>query len=185
MNLSIINGNMQQLIMESVENETSIMALFHDGKLLILKRGSTAPWMPNKWSLVGGGVDEGESPSEAIVRETFEETGAIVTELKHVGTIYFIWDENWAKTEKQKKRYKYFKGEEMHLFIGRFKEFKELTKKGEDYWEEPKLMNIQQAIDFINKTRPFSKDMQEYRENQLKFLKFFLKALIKLVKIKR
>ena len=31
--------------------------------------------MPNKWSLVGGVVDSGEEPKEAIIRECFEEIG--------------------------------------------------------------------------------------------------------------
>ncbi len=31
--------------------------------------------MPNKWALVGGGVDEGEEPIEAVEREIKEETG--------------------------------------------------------------------------------------------------------------
>lgn len=63
--------------MESKEYESSIMALFYDGKLLILKRGSTAPWMPNKWSLVGGEIDEGESAVQAAKRECQEEVGLL------------------------------------------------------------------------------------------------------------
>jgi 8-oxo-dGTP pyrophosphatase MutT (NUDIX family) len=54
---------------------TSVIGLFNKGKILILQRGSTANWMPNKWSIVGGVVDEGENPKEAIIRECFEEVG--------------------------------------------------------------------------------------------------------------
>lgn len=50
------------------------MVLFNDNKVLILKRGESAPWCPNLWSLAGGMVDEGETPLEAILREVYEET---------------------------------------------------------------------------------------------------------------
>lgn len=38
------------------------------------------------WNLPGGGLEEGESPEEAVHRETFEETGYGVDIIKHVGT---------------------------------------------------------------------------------------------------
>lgn len=44
-------------------------------KVLLLKRGAGAPWEPNKWSLVGGKVEQGETPEDGARRETFEETG--------------------------------------------------------------------------------------------------------------
>lgn len=47
----------------------------NDNKILLLKRGEKAPWMPNKWSLVGGKIDKNESPEVACKREILEETG--------------------------------------------------------------------------------------------------------------
>jgi 8-oxo-dGTP diphosphatase len=44
------------------------------GELLLLKRKDTDGWMPGKWALVGGGVNEGENPEEALTREVKEET---------------------------------------------------------------------------------------------------------------
>lgn len=51
-------------------------------RILLLKR-STFPdqWQPSKWSLVGGGVEEGEDPLEGCRREVKEETGLIVDPL--------------------------------------------------------------------------------------------------------
>jgi 8-oxo-dGTP pyrophosphatase MutT (NUDIX family) len=54
---------------------TSVIGLMNDNKVLILQRGSTANWMPNKWSVVGGVIEEGEVPLEAIIRECEEEIG--------------------------------------------------------------------------------------------------------------
>ena len=47
-----------------------------DNKILLLKR-SDAPkiWMPKKWALVGGAIEKGESPQQAVEREILEETG--------------------------------------------------------------------------------------------------------------
>ena len=50
--------------------------------ILILKRGETAPWMPNKWNLPGGIVDAGENENQAAIRETFEETNLEIINLK-------------------------------------------------------------------------------------------------------
>jgi len=47
-----------------------------DNKILLLKRADDGKmWMPNKWSLVGGGIEKGETPQKAIEREISEETG--------------------------------------------------------------------------------------------------------------
>ena len=47
----------------------------NDNKILLLKRGKGAPWMPSKWSLVGGKIDKKETPLQAVEREIMEETG--------------------------------------------------------------------------------------------------------------
>jgi len=46
-----------------------------DNKILLLKRGEKASWMPSKWSLVGGGIEKNETPQQAVEREIEEETG--------------------------------------------------------------------------------------------------------------
>lgn len=55
--------------------------LFRDNKLLVIKRDKFG----KKYNvLVGGGVEMGESPEEALVREAVEETGLKITEFRLV-----------------------------------------------------------------------------------------------------
>jgi len=121
----------------------------------------------------GGGVDEHEYPEKALIREAYEEAGVIIEgKLKKIGLVHFIWDKDWAKTEKQKQRYNQFKGEEMHFFTGKVKSLVE--PKGDSHeagWKGERAMPIDKAIKLIESGKPFSKDIKEYREFQLKALK--------------
>jgi 8-oxo-dGTP diphosphatase len=51
------------------------------GWVLLQERDEHAPVEPNKWCLVGGGVEEGESPETAAYRELEEETGIVCDDL--------------------------------------------------------------------------------------------------------
>jgi len=54
----------------------SAQALVYYGpKVLLVKRGPTAPWAPNLWGLPGGHIEPGETPAAAVVRELSEEVG--------------------------------------------------------------------------------------------------------------
>lgn len=121
----------------------------------------------------GGGVDNEETPEAAIKRETLEETGAIIENLQKTGVIRILWGPTWAKTEKQRKRYLEFQGDEMHLFIGKVAKLaKPLGDKDnkEAGWSGKRLMSVDKTIKLINAQRPFSEDIKEYREKQLKIL---------------
>jgi len=47
--------------------------LNYSGKILLVKRSSDRAIFPNLWSIVGGHIEEEESPKECLVREIFEE----------------------------------------------------------------------------------------------------------------
>jgi len=60
---------------ELIKNAIAVI-VNNDNKFLLLKRSSEPKqWMPNKWGLVGGGIEKGENPQQAVEREIKEETG--------------------------------------------------------------------------------------------------------------
>lgn len=121
----------------------------------------------------GGGVEEGEDIEEALKREVFEEAGAIVNDLKEVGVIKTIWPLDWAKNEKQRKRFEKYKGDETHIFIGKVKELTTPPGDSEEKgWDTDKrLMKISDAIEIIENYKPFPKELEEYYNFKLKILK--------------
>ena len=53
---------------------SSIVIYFDGKKVLLLKRKDNVPY-GGKWGFPGGGAEKGETPEEAAIRETTEETG--------------------------------------------------------------------------------------------------------------
>ena len=51
-----------------------VVVLNDDKKVLLLKRSVSSNWMPEKWAIPGGHIEKGESPKDAALRETKEET---------------------------------------------------------------------------------------------------------------
>lgn len=60
---------------------------------VLLTRGSAPPHL-GTWTLPGGGVDHGESPADAVVREVREETGLWAT----LGELLGVHDEHFTGT---------------------------------------------------------------------------------------
>jgi 8-oxo-dGTP pyrophosphatase MutT (NUDIX family) len=57
----------------------NVVLFNNDKRFLLLKRSSYPDqWQPNKWCMVGGGVEEGEEPIDAAKRELKEETGLVI-----------------------------------------------------------------------------------------------------------
>ena len=64
--------------------EIALAALVSDGKLLLGHRHPARRWYPDCWDLVGGHIEVGESPEQAVRRECREEIDVDVTQLQPV-----------------------------------------------------------------------------------------------------
>ena len=63
------------LFEERVIRNVSLAVLLWDDKVLIVKRSDNERSNPGKWGFPGGGIDHGETPLEAVIRECEEEIG--------------------------------------------------------------------------------------------------------------
>jgi len=62
----------------------AVVILNENNELLLLKRSMKSGWMPGKWGLPGGKLESGETTEDAAIRETKEETGLTVRDLKYL-----------------------------------------------------------------------------------------------------
>ncbi len=56
----------------------AVASLVRDGQVLLAHRHPSRRWYPDCWDLVGGHVETGESPHQAVTRECLEELGVHV-----------------------------------------------------------------------------------------------------------
>jgi 8-oxo-dGTP pyrophosphatase MutT (NUDIX family) len=87
--------------------EASVVAIYAEtlDAYLILRRSSTKEHYPSYWDIPGGGVQEGESPEWAGVRELIEEVGFCPPKLQPLITREVVRDDGalirvhiwWAK----------------------------------------------------------------------------------------
>lgn len=56
--------------------DVAVILLYNkENKILFQHRTDDAPSLPGCWAFFGGGIEDGETPEEGIVRETKEELG--------------------------------------------------------------------------------------------------------------
>lgn len=103
---------------------TTLVYVERDGQYLMLHRVKKEQDINRgKWIGVGGKCEEGESPEECAVRETFEETGLTLTDPQYRGVVTFVSDR--------------YEGEYMHLFTAdKFTGTLKECSEGELVWVE-------------------------------------------------
>ena len=71
-----------------------------DGRIFFQMRSPARKLFPNTWDIVGGHLEEGETPEQAMRREVFEETGWTVAEiLATVGEVTYLGDDGIERFE--------------------------------------------------------------------------------------
>jgi 8-oxo-dGTP pyrophosphatase MutT (NUDIX family) len=58
-----------------MQKTATVAVIDNNKKLLIVRRGKTAPWMPGRYCLPGGHTEPNENNIDAASRELLEETG--------------------------------------------------------------------------------------------------------------
>jgi mutator protein MutT len=76
----------------SIQESVCCIVVNQKNQVLVLQRGSTAPWEPNKWNFPGGQMEPGESLEEAAKREVKEETDLDLANIKQFKKIH---DKEW------------------------------------------------------------------------------------------
>jgi 8-oxo-dGTP pyrophosphatase MutT (NUDIX family) len=118
-------------------------------------------------ALPGGGIDEGETPEQAAVREVMEETGHEIHQPRVVGSVKWTWPEDWAQTEKQKIRYTRYRGAHDHFVVAKVKRFNPLG--GSESQESYPMDQALKLIEDSNAT--LSGEGRKLRRAQIKAFK--------------
>lgn len=86
--------------MDNLRN-VSVLLLYKQDKVLLQLRDEKAPIKPNMWAFFGGGIEEDETPEEAVRREIEEELEYKVKEPKYLFSL------DMSKTKGQYSGIKY------------------------------------------------------------------------------
>lgn len=93
-----------------MSKQTAIILIDEENKILLQHRDNISTiWNPNAWGTFGGGVKEGETFEEAIIRETREELDYVLTsfdllykyleEPPYIVNIYIKFIKNFEKKD--------------------------------------------------------------------------------------
>jgi hypothetical protein len=76
----------------------------------------------------------------------------VIDQLTLFQIVQVDWSKAWASNKKRKERYKIFRGEEEHIFIGTISNFVTPSSTEGDEWTGAKTMSIRSAQAHLSKT---------------------------------
>ena len=83
--------------MQQITRISAYGLILQDGRILLCRISDHLPLDAGLWTLPGGGIDFGEDPADAMVREVREETGLSVRPLEIAGIdSFFVKEEGRA-----------------------------------------------------------------------------------------
>lgn len=139
--------------------------LIYRGELLVRDFG-------HYLQFVGGGLDPGEDAISAQIRETKEETGALLSNVQLIADMKWIWPLSWANTLKRKERYERFQGEHIYFLTGQIESFVEPTGNKQDRWDTITTLPWERVIALAEK-------YYETADQNTKEYKFYQMVIIK------
>lgn len=113
------------------------MCMIYDGDRVLVQDKKDDSW--GGITFPGGHVENGESLTDAVIREVYEETGLIVSELQLCGI------KNWFNNDGSRYMVIFYKTDK---FSGKIKS----SEEGEVFWttvDEMKKMNLAEGMDMM------------------------------------
>lgn len=112
------NRNMIDRNQLTYRKSTLALITNREGKVLIV---SNKEYKENEWNVPGGGIEEGETPEETIIRELGEELGSNNFEIVKISEQTYLYEWPDEVVEKRlKEKGKTYRGQEKIQFLIKF-----------------------------------------------------------------
>ena len=147
--------------------KVALLLIIKDNKVLLFKRNPKDTNNPGKYGLIGGGIEDGETPEEALKREVKEEAGVTINSFKKLKTYKFDktsihvfytnnFNEDEIKLNPEHTSFKYFTADELSNdniietnkeFVQDYNDMVKDNKVNEEIKRVKKIMGINESVD--------------------------------------
>jgi 8-oxo-dGTP pyrophosphatase MutT (NUDIX family) len=131
-----------------VKRQCAKVLIVDDGNRVLLLSGvdRTKPDVPAWWFAVGGRLGPGESPGQAAIRETHEETGLLISDPGPVVfTHRFMWDFEGSDID-QEEWFFVVRAEHFEPSPAALTEVEKATLRGHRWWSLEELRTTTEAV---------------------------------------
>jgi 8-oxo-dGTP diphosphatase len=139
------------MVKNAIRNVSVLILYNSTGHILLQHRASDASRLPNFWAFFGGGIEQGESPTEALEREMLEELSY------QVQSPYFLLAQNIKDDEEENTKY---------VFV-------------EQYQDQPLQLGEGQAMGWFSPDETHELQMIEHDRAVVKQMRDYLNQLPK------